>query len=149
MDEYRERKYKIDELEEASANLAAAAQELRQAKRYERETERIDLDNFAKVEARLTHARSLTEQALREARGWNSKNITLESGKARFVDDLTWRIRDDVIRKYIPEMPAEWDGHHLRVMLADIFKSETNFDRCPAARRQITKSGFYMRVGRI
>lgn len=149
MDYYKEQKYKIDELEEAAAHLLAAAQELRLARKYEQDTGSIDLTNFAKVEGRLTDARKLTESALRQARQWVGKNLNLPSGKERFVDDLTWRIRDDVIRKYIPHMPAEWEGIHLRLLLHDAFESETRFHNRRSARRAITTSDFYSHAGRV
>lgn len=142
-------KYRIDTLEEAGANLIEAAQELRNARDFERSEGRTDLVAMEQAEKRIAHGRALAEEALQATRRFVPKDINRAGGKARLVDELTTRIRNDVIRKYVPEMPDEWEGIHLRCLLADTFVSETNFHHRPAARRAITTSGFYMRVGRV
>lgn len=67
-------------------------------------------------------------------------DIHTTEGKAALVEDLVRRVKEEVLRD-VPIMPDEWDGHHIRVMLAEAFKQETNFDGCKRARRQIKNSG--------
>lgn len=43
--------------------------------------------------------------------------------KVEFVTNLCGSIRDQVIRA-VPHMPAEWDGHELRELLALLFERE-------------------------
>lgn len=46
--------------------------------------------------------------------------IETRNGKRRFIRELCNRIRDEVSAK-VPSMPTEWDGHELRIYLAERF----------------------------
>lgn len=50
--------------------------------------------------------------------------INTRAGKRRFIRTLCNSVRDELIAK-VERMPADWDGHELRELIADTF----NFSR--------------------
>lgn len=47
--------------------------------------------------------------------------------KKRFIRELTAAVRDNLLKK-VDDMPDEWDGHELRLLLAAKFEREARFD---------------------
>lgn len=64
-----------------------------------------------------------------------SAEIHTRAGKRRFIRSLTRSICKSAC-KAVKEMPAEWDGHELRELLAELFDFERGnvLKRSPYAR---------------
>ena len=54
-----------------------------------------------------------------------TRPIHTRRGKRQFIRDLCNRIKKDVISK-VGAMPSEWDGHELRVYLAETFEDSAS-----------------------
>jgi len=47
-------------------------------------------------------------------------DIYTVAGKEQFITELCDRVRDEVLA-LVPKMPATWDGHELRALIAEHF----------------------------
>lgn len=65
--------------------------------------------------------------------------INTVEGKKVLVEAIVRRVKEEVLAD-VEKLPDDWNGHHLRVMLAEAFRQETNFNGCNRARRQIKNS---------
>ncbi len=61
--------------------------------------------------------------------------IHTPEGKAHFIQTVCDRLRDGATER-IPAMPQEWDGHELRLYLAQLFSDEVTSHISQGKRRR-------------
>ena len=48
-----------------------------------------------------------------------------QAEKEKFINDLVGHVRREIVES-IPKMPEEWDGHELRLYIAEKFSDKKN-----------------------
>lgn len=66
--------------------------------------------------------------------------------KKKFIKELCDNIRDETIGK-IPLMPPEWDGHELRVYLAEQFVSAAGMSTLNSPQGRTRKADYDNAIG--